>query len=100
MQILNCESSGKQEQDYDYNMNKKRSLCDLTGLLALAILIFYKKFSGIVNLDFESFICRNPGLRKFFKNLRKIDFSILVYLDDSENLESFELYLFFEKNIV
>ena len=35
MQILNCESSGKQEQDYDYNMNKKRSLCDLTGLLAL-----------------------------------------------------------------
>ncbi len=35
VQILNCESSGKQEQDYDYNMNKKRSLCDLTGLLAL-----------------------------------------------------------------
>ena len=22
MQILNCESSGKQEQDYDYNLNK------------------------------------------------------------------------------
>ena len=65
-----------------------------------AILIFYEKFSEIVNLDFEFFICRNPGLRKFFKNLRKIDFSILVYLDDSENLESFELYLFFEKNIV
>ena len=37
MQILNCESSGKQEQDYDYNMNKKRSLCDLAGLLALTM---------------------------------------------------------------
>ena len=64
-------------------------------VLSGPILIFYEKFSEIVNLDFEFFICRNPG-----KNLRKIDFSILVYLDDSKNLESFELYLFFEKNIV
>ena len=65
-----------------------------------ATLIFYENFLEIVNLDFEYFICRNSGLRKFFKNLKKIDFSILVYLDVSENLESFELYLFFTKNIV
>ena len=62
-----------------------------------AILIFSKIFSEIVNLDFENFYCRNSGLRKFSKNLKKIDFSILVFLDDSENLESFELYLFLQK---
>ena len=45
-------------------------------------------------------VTRYSGLRKIFKNLKKIDFSILVYLDVSENLESFKLYLFFTKNIV
>ena len=34
-----------------------------------AILIFYENFSEIVNLDFEFFLCRNSGLKKFFKNL-------------------------------
>ena len=51
-----------------------------------AILIFYENFSEIVNLDFEYFICRNSGFKILFKNLRKINFSILVYLDVSENL--------------
>jgi len=65
-----------------------------------AILVFYEFFSEIVNLDLEFFLCQNSGLKKIFKNLKKVEFSILVYLDVSENMESFELYLFFQKNIV
>ena len=57
-----------------------------------AILHFFENFSANVNLDFEYYICRNSGLRKFSKNLKKIDFSILVYLDVSENLESFDFF--------
>ena len=35
MQIINREASGKLEQAYDYNMNKKLRVCDLTRLLVL-----------------------------------------------------------------
>ena len=65
-----------------------------------AILFFSKFFFENVNLDLENFCCRTSGLRNFQKNLKKIDFSILVFLDDSENLESFELYLFLQKNSI
>ena len=66
-------------------------------------LFFFKFFRKSLTLTLIIFclpFTHYSGLRKFFKNLKKIDFSIWVYLDVSENLESFELYLFFAKNIV
>ena len=60
---------------------------------------FYENHRGFTT--FRNGACEAySGLKKFFKNLKKIDFSIWVYLDVSENLGSFELYLFFAKNIV
>ena len=59
--------------------------------------IFWKLFTWII---FRLPFTRYSGLKRFSKNLKKIDFSIWVYLDISKNLKSFELHLFFVKNIV
>ena len=62
-------------------------------------LFFQKIFRKSLTWTLKIFIAETLD-RKFSKNLKKIDFSILVFLDDSENLESFELYLFLCKNSI
>ena len=63
-------------------------------------LFFQKIFRKSLTWTLKIFIAETLDLEKFSKNLKRIDFSILVFLDDSENLESFELYLFLCKNSI